>query len=391
MIPYGCQSINEQDIAAVTDVLKSELLTQGPVVPLFEAAVTKLISDTDQVYAVAVNSATSALHIACLALGVKAGDYVWTSANSFAASSNCALYCGAKVDFVDIDPLSLNMCVLDLSDKLQAAALKGQLPKVIIPVDFAGRSADMNAINSLAKQYGFKIIEDASHAIGGQYQSKKIGGHGLADITVFSFHPVKIITTAEGGMAVTKDPTLAEKLRLLRSHGITRDSKLFSTSDSGPWVYQQIDLGFNYRMTELHAALGISQLARIDQFLARRREIASAYDQKFSELVLSGKLKLPLLDVNNDVSALHLYTIEITSPKHNRKQVYESMQSAGIGVNVHYIPIYWHPYYLKMGFKIGQCPNAEKYYSQALSIPINAELTNQQQIYVCALLEKILA
>lgn len=372
MIPYGRQFINDDDIQAVIQTLNSDFLTQGPAVPAFEAV---LASYCGAKYAVAVNSATSALHIACMALDVGPGDLVWTCAISFAASANCARYCGADVDFVDIDPNTLNICPSALAEKLRAAEAKGRLPKIVIPIDFCGRSAPMLAIRQLADQFGFKIIEDASHAIGGSYLNQKVGGHGLADITVFSFHPVKIITSAEGGMAVTADARLAQRMANLRTHGITRDAAQLENSDEGAWYYEQQELGYNYRMTDLHAALGASQLKRIDSFIDARKEVRCFYQIALKTLADRGDIRLPSDDEAGCQSALHLYPIEVLpASSRTRREVFDSLRMGGIGVNVHYLPIYLHPYYRQLGFEPGYCENAETYYSRAISLPMYANL-----------------
>jgi UDP-4-amino-4,6-dideoxy-N-acetyl-beta-L-altrosamine transaminase len=374
MISYGRQDINDDDIQAVVNVLQSDFLTQGGTVPAFE----KSIADyCDVKYAIAMNSATSVLHIACLALGVCKGDIVWTSPITFVASANCALYCGADVDFVDIDPRTYNMSVDCLSEKLQLAEKAGKLPKVVIPVHLCGQSCDMEKIHALSLKYGFKVIEDASHAVGGKYQNKSIGNCVFSDITVFSFHPVKIITTGEGGMAVTNNEVLAKHIRLLRSHGISNNPLDMQTRSANEiWNYQQIALGFNYRMTDIQAALGLSQLRRLDDFVVRRHVIASIYDEKLNDLPLQLSEYLP--DV---YSAHHLYVIRIKQNKKNITQrgLYDLMQASGIGVNLHYIPIYRQPYYESMGFREGYCPEAEQYYKETLSIPIFSSLTNEQQ------------
>ena len=390
-IPYGRQSINDDDIAAVTAVLQSDFLTQGPVTPRFEAAVVDYLGSTAPLHAIAVNSATSALHIACMALGVGPGDRVWTCANSFAASSNCALYCGAGEDFIDIDPLTLNMDVRLLASRLDSAERSGTLPKVVIPVDFAGRSALLKDIRALADRYGFAIIEDASHAVGGSYAGAKVGAHGLADITVFSFHPVKIITTAEGGMALTHRADVAERLNMLRTHGITRDTRLMHDRQQGPWFYEQHLLGYNYRMTEVHAALGLSQLARIDGFVQARHVINDRYARLLAPFAEQGLLTLPAPDAPDTRSALHLYPVQL-GPKARpaRAQVFASLRGAGIGVNVHYLPIYWHPYYQQLGFRRGLCPAAEAYYEAALSLPMHAALDTAQQQHVVDALDRAL-
>jgi UDP-4-amino-4,6-dideoxy-N-acetyl-beta-L-altrosamine transaminase len=381
VIPYGRQDINQADIDAVVAVLKSDFLTQGPVVPAFEKAVADYCGAQ---YAVAVNSATSALHIACLALGVGKGDRVWTTPITFVASANCALYCGATVDFVDIDPRTYNLSVECLAEKLVKAEKTGELPKVVIPVHLCGQSCDMVGIHALSQQYGFKIIEDASHAIGGKYKDAPIGNGRYSDITVFSFHPVKIITTAEGGMAVTNDATLAKHLRLLRSHGISS-----AVEDMQPrpvreiWNYQQIDLGFNYRMTELQAALGLSQMTRLDAFVEKRHNIALRYDNELANL----PIKRPWQHTDS-YSAYHLYVIRLKLEEINKtqRQVYDTLHAAGILVNVHYIPVYRQPYYEQMGFSAGHCPQAEQYYSEAISIPLYPGLTALQQDRVVAVI-----
>jgi len=376
MIPYGRQTISEADVEAIASVLRSDFLTQGPKVPVFERAVADYCKIE---HGVAVNSATSALHVACLALDVAPGDLVWTSPITFVASANCALYCGAEVDFVDIDPLTWNMSVERLEEKLVRAHSEGRLPKVVIPVHLCGRPCDMKAIHALSMRYGFKIIEDASHAIGGRYLGEPIGNCRYSDITVFSFHPVKIITTAEGGMATTRDDALAKRMRLLRSHGVTRDQNEMTGESDGPWYYEQVDLGFNYRMTELQAALGISQLAQLDAFVSRRHEISSRYTAMLSEL----PIQCPAED-ENGYSGMHLYVVRLdtASIKYTHRQVFEGMRDAGIGVNLHYIPVYLQPYYKDKGFKVGLCKEAEKYYAEAISLPIYPSLTELQQDFI---------
>jgi UDP-4-amino-4,6-dideoxy-N-acetyl-beta-L-altrosamine transaminase len=385
MIPYGRQDISEADIQAVVDVLRSDYLTQGPAVPAFEKAVADYCGAQ---HAVAVNSATSALHIACLALGVGPGDWVWTSPNTFVASANCALYCGAQVDFVDIDPHTYNMSIECLAEKLVQAEKLDCLPKVVIPIHLCGQACDMIGIHSLSQRYGFKIIEDASHAIGGKYRSEPIGNCSYSDITIFSFHPVKIITTAEGGMAMTNDAQLAKRMQLLRSHGITRDVNEMTHAPDGPWYYQQIDLGFNYRMTDLQAALGLSQMQRLDEFVTKRHSAAKRYSQLLTDLPVS----TPLQYVDS-YSGLHLYIIrlKLEEIRMTHRQVFEALRAAGIGVNLHYIPVYRQPYYAGLGFKAGYCPEAEKYYSEAISLPMYPGLTEAQQDKVIAVLHQATA
>ena len=375
-IPYGRQNINKEDIQAVVDVLQSDFITQGPVVPAFE---TSIASYCGVQHAVAVNSATSALHIACLALGVSKGDVVWTTPITFVASANCALYCGAQINFVDIDPRTYNMSVERLAEKLAYAQKNGELPKVVIPVHLCGQSCDMEAIHALGQRYGFKIIEDASHAIGGRYKGEPIGTCRYSDITVFSFHPVKIITTGEGGMVLTNKAQLAKRMQLLRSHGITRDIAEMTHAPDGPWYYQQVDLGYNYRMTDLHAALGLSQMQRLDEFVAKRHILAQRYDRLLVDLPV-----IPPCRDEDSYSALHLYVIRMKLAKMGKtyRKVFEALRAAGIGVNMHYIPVYSQPYYAKFGFKKGHCQEAEQYYAEAISLPMYPELTEIQQNYI---------
>jgi len=384
MIPYGKQDINQNDIDAVISVLTSDFITQGPKVPLFEQNVA---SYCHAKYGVAVNSATSALHIACVALGLAEGDYLWTSPNSFVASANCALYCGAQVDFVDIDAKTYNLCADKLEEKLQLAKQNNTLPKIVIPVHFAGQSCDMQRIYALSQKYGFKIIEDASHAIGGRYLEHPVGSCQYSDITVFSFHPVKIITTAEGGLATTNQPDLAEKMYLLRNHGITRDPKLMNRPPEGDWYYQQIDLGFNYRMTELQAALGISQMQRLDEFVIKRHILQWHYDDLLKDLPII----LPYQSTDS-YSALHLYPIQLKLEdiKLNRRQVFTALRAAGIGVNVHYIPIYRQPYYQQQNFSKEYYSIADNYYSRTISLPLFYGLSFEQQEQVVSALNLVL-
>ncbi|KAA6233327.1 UDP-4-amino-4,6-dideoxy-N-acetyl-beta-L-altrosamine transaminase [Chlorobium phaeovibrioides] len=385
MIPYGRQDINQADIDAVVEVLRSDFLTQGPAVPAFEKAVATYCGVQ---HAVAVNSATSALHIACLALGVGKGDIVWTTPITFVASANCALYCGATVDFVDIDPPTYNLSVERLAEKLGEAEKYGKLPKVVIPVHLCGQSCDMAGISALGQQYGFKIIEDASHAIGGRYNDEPIGNCRHSDITVFSFHPVKIITTGEGGMALTNNVELAKRMRLLRSHGITSDeADMHPRPPEELWNYQQIALGFNYRMTDIHAALGLSQMQRLDEFVAKRHAIAKRYNRMLSSLPILTPWQHAV-----SYSSYHLYVIRLQLNKINKtqRQIYEAIYAEGILVNLHYIPIYRQPYYEKTGFSAGYCPQAEQYYSEAISIPMYPGLTEAKQDHVLNVLRKVI-
>ncbi len=382
MIPYGRQDISQNDIDAVIDVLKSDFLTQGPMVPRFEKVVAEHVGAS---HALAVNSATSALHIACLALGIGKGDWLWTTPITFVASANCGLYCGAKVDFVDIDSRSYNICPESLERKLNQAELDGKLPKVVVVVHLCGQPCDMFAIRALSKRFRFSIIEDASHAIGGKYRDEFIGAGRYSDITVFSFHPVKIITTAEGGMALTNSDLLAEKMSLYRSHGITRDPALMIGEPDGSWYYQQIELGYNYRMTELQAALGISQMDRLDHFVSCRHQIADRYNELLKVLPIT----LPWQH-SDSYSGLHLYVIRLKLNAINKthKEVFEELRALGIGVNLHYIPVHTQPYYQKMGFKVGDFPNAESYYTEAISLPMYPLLTLEQQRDVVLALAK---
>jgi len=386
MIPYARQDITQADIDAVVDVLRSDFLTQGPLVPVFEKTVAKYYGTK---HAVAVNSATSALHISCLALGVGIGDFVWTTPITFVASANCALYCGAGIDFVDIDPQTYNMSVACLAEKLAQAEKTGKLPKVVIPVHLCGQPCDMAGIYSLGQRYGFKIIEDASHAIGGKYKNEPIGNCQYSDITVFSFHPVKIITTGEGGMALSNDEELVKRLRLFRSHGITSDATNIHPKFSDElWNYQQISLGFNYRMTDIQAALGLSQIQRIDEFVAKRRKLAMNYDEMLADLSILTPWQHP-----DSCSSYHLYPIRLRLSKINltHRQVFEAMHAAGINVNLHYIPVYRQPYYEKMGFMKGYCPEAEQYFSEAISIPMFPSLMAAQQTHIIESLKSALS
>jgi len=373
MIPYGRQDITQDDIDSVIEVLKSDFLTQGPKVPLFEQAVAKKVGSE---YAVAANSATSALHIACLALDLGPGDRLWTSPITFVASANCGLYCGATVDFVDIDPQTYNLCPKALEEKLIQAKNHNRLPKIVVPVHLCGQSCDMRRIHELSKQYNFKIIEDASHAIGGEYFGSPIGGCKYSDITVFSFHPVKIITTAEGGIATTNQSNLASKMDLYRSHGVTRDPSLMKYESDGSWYYEQIELGYNYRMTELHAALGISQMTRLDEYVACRHSLAYRYNDMLADLPVVVPWQHP-----DSYSSLHLYVIRLRLDHINssHRKVFEELRALGIGVNLHYMPVYNHPYYQKLGLESEKFPEAERYYAEAISLPLFPLLTEIQQ------------
>lgn len=384
MIPYGRHDITEDDIAAVVAALRSDFITQGPTVPEFEA---DLSARTGAGYAVAANSATSALHLACRAVGLGPGGLLWTSPITYVASANAGRLCGAEVDFVDIDPDTLNMSVASLAARLEDARAHGRLPDVVMPVHFGGRSCDMRAIGELAAEFGFRVIEDASHAIGGRHRSRPIGGCEFSDIAVFSFHPVKIVTTAEGGAATTNDPGFAGRMRLLRSHGVTRDPASMSAVPDGPWVYEQIDLGCNYRMTEMQAALGRSQLRRLDAYVARRNELAERYDRLLSGLPVTTVAR----PASPDLSACHLYVIRLDAAAvSRRRQVFESMREAGVGVNVHYIPVHTQPYYRALGFGPGDFPEAERYYAGALTLPLHPGLTDADQDRVVASLERAL-
>lgn len=382
MIRYGQQDITQADIDAVAEVMKSINLTQGPAIPRFEQAV---LAHCGARHATAVNSATSALHIACLALGLGPGDWLWTTPNTFVASANCALYCGARVDFVDIDPRTYNLCPKALERKLLLAEKEGRLPKIVVPVHLCGQPCDMRTIHALSQRFGFKIIEDASHAIGGRYLGEPIGNCRYSDITVFSFHPVKIITTAEGGMAVTNNDELATRLGLLRSHGITRDPALMIKPMDGPWYYEQVALGFNYRMTDIQAALGVSQMTRLTNYVERRHVIAQRYDRLLAELPVTLPWQHP-----DGYSAFHLYVIRLQLNKINKThlQVFEALRAREIIVNLHYIPVHTQPYYQQMGFNEGEFPEAERYYSEAISIPMYPTLTNEQQYEVVAAIKE---
>ena len=384
MIPYGRQEIIQADVDAVTEVLNSDFLTQGPKVPSFEAKVSKKVGAK---YALAVNSATSALHVACLALNIGPGDWLWTTPISFVASANCALYCGAQVDFVDIDSQTYNMSPNALKTKLARAQLENKLPKVVVVVHLCGQPCDLEEIYALSRDYGFAVIEDASHAIGAKYRGDYIGNCRYSDVTVFSFHPVKIITTGEGGMALTNNAQLAKKMDLYRSHGVTRDETRMTHKSHGPWYYQQVDLGYNYRMTDLQAALGISQFERLDSNVSRRHDLARRYDRLLKGLPVTIPYSHP-----DSYSAFHLYVIRLQANEKAvcHRRVFESLREQGIGVNLHYIPIHTQPYYQKMGFKYGDYPEGERYYSEAISLPMYHALTDEEQDEVIRALGKAL-
>ena len=381
MIPYGRQDITQADINSVIKVLQSDFLTQGPQVPKFEKVASQYCNVK---YALATNSATSALHLACLSLGLNNNDWLWTTSITFVASANCGLYCGAKVDFVDINPTTYNLCPEALKKKLVEAKKLGKLPKIVIPVHLCGQSCDMKSIYELSKEYGFKIIEDASHAIGGKYLNEPIGNCKYSDITVFSFHPVKIITTGEGGMALTNNNKLFKRMSLLRSHGLTRDPSQMTKQADGDWYYQQIELGYNYRMTDIQAALGVSQLKRLDDYVSRRHELYTRYN----ELLKGFPLVIPY-QYSDGYSAFHLYIIRLKN-RDKHKQVFEYLRKNGIGVNLHYIPVYHQPYYEAMGFKKGYCLEAENYYNEAISLPMYATLSEAEQDKVAAVLHEAL-
>lgn len=382
MIFYGKQSVDQNDIDAVVEVLKSDFLTQGPAIEKFEKYVAEYCGAK---YAVAVCNATSALHIACLAAGLGKGDVLWTSPITFTASANCGRYCGADVDFVDIDPVSYNMSVVELEKKLKASEIK---PKVVVPVHLAGQSCEMDKIYELSKKYGFTVLEDASHAIGADYQDTKVGCCKFSDMTVFSFHPVKIITTGEGGMVLTNNKDLYDKLILYRSHGITRDEKLMTKKADGPWYYQQVDLGFNYRITDMQAALGYSQMQKVDKFVERRRELAARYDELLKDVP---NVKLPYQN-KDTASSWHLYVLRVDFDKlgKTKEQVFAEMREKDVCLNLHYIPVHTQPYYQNLGFKVGDFPNSEKYYEEAFTLPLYYSLTNEQQDYVVKALKEVL-
>lgn len=384
MIPYGRQQISDADVDAVVQTLRSDFLTQGPAVPAFEKGIADFVGAP---FAVAVNSATSALHIAYLALDLGPGDLLWTSPNTFVATANAALLCGAHVDFVDIDPISLNLSTEALAEKLKQAERAGRLPKVVVPVHFAGEPCDMAAIAALARQYGFKVVEDASHAIGSRYGTAHVGACDQADLCVFSFHPVKIITTCEGGLVTTRDATLAARLRRLRSHGITREADEMEGVPDGPWSYQQIELGLNYRLTDVQAALGTSQLRRVESFIAARHALADVYDKEFDGMNVRHSVRGP-----GRFSALHLYVIRWPDRSRlDRRAAFERLRTAGIGVNVHYSPVHRQPYYRRLGFSPELCPNSLDYYRQAITLPLHPGLEPSQQRHIVSTIGHLIA
>jgi len=384
MIPYGRQSLDQADIDAVVEVLESDWLTQGPTIERFEAA---MAERCEAGFGVAVCNATAALHIACLAAGLGEGDWLWTSPNTFLASANCGRYCGADVNFVDIDPLTWNLDVNALEHKLENAEREGKLPKVLVAVAFSGQSCDMRAIAELSRRYGFVVIEDASHAVGASYAGRPVGCGEYADMTVFSFHPVKIVTTGEGGLVLTNSPERAEHLRRLRSHGMTRDPVQMGAPSHGPWYYQQVELGFNYRITDMQAALGLSQLNKLDGFLTRRRQLVARYQALLADLPLTLPTPQPEAE-----SAWHLYVVRLQTERlqHSHRQIFEGLRAAGIGVNVHYIPVHLQPYYRDLGFAAGDFPQAEAYYAQAISLPLFPAMTDEQQDFVVDQLRRLL-
>jgi len=382
MIPYGRQDISDFDIEAVVNVLKSNYLTQGPKVPSFEASVAEA---TGVKFAVAANSATSSLHTACLALGLGEGDYLWTTPITFVASANCGLYCGAKIDFVDIDPNTYNMSVNALEKKLILADAAGKLPKIVVPVHLCGQSPDLRRMKKLSSKYGFSLIEDASHSIGASYAGSPVGNCQFSDVTIFSFHPVKIITTAEGGIATTNDSKLAEKMKLLTSHGVTRDKNLMKNKSHGGWYYEQIELGLNYRMTEIQAALGVSQLTRLKSFVSRRTTLAARYNEILSDLPMQLPYQAP-----ETSSSWHLYVIRIKGRDDDKAKIFQELRDKGIGVNLHYMPVYKQPYFSGMGFDYNYLPESEAYYREAISLPLFPGLSFEDQDYIAKVLRKIL-
>lgn len=385
MIYYGKQSINEDDVAAVDAVLRSDFLTQGPAIERFER---KVADYCGAKYAVAVTNATSALHIACMAAGLGVGDSLWTSPITFTASANCGRYCGADVEFVDIDAKTYNMDARVLEEKLSKAKQEGRLPKVVVPVHLAGQSCDMKYIHRLAREYGFTVLEDASHATGADYLGKKVGSCEFSDMTVFSFHPVKIITTGEGGMVLTNNEELYKKLCLYRSHGITRDADLMTHASDGPWYYQQVDLGFNYRMTDIQAALGASQMDRLDEFVARRRALAARYNELLKDL----PLKTPfVMEGTNPSWHIYVVRVDFARVKKTKAEIFREMRERGITLNLHYIPVHTQPYYEALGHRPEECPLALDYYREAMTLPLYYALTDEEQDKIVAALREVLA
>lgn len=384
IIPYAKQSISDEDIDAVVNVLKSDFITQGPVVSQFEEAIAAYCSAR---YAIAVSNGTAALHLACLALNVGPGDIVWTSPNTFLASANCALYCGAKIDFVDIDSQTYNISIESLKSKLKSAEMNNCLPKVLIPVHFSGQSCEMQAIKSLSLQYGFSIIEDAAHALGGEYQGQKVGSCLYSDMTIFSFHPAKMITCGEGGIVLTNNSSLADKIERLRIHGVTRNPDLMTEASHGIWYYQQLELGFNYRMTDMQAALGLSQLKRLDEFVDKRRKLVEKYNQQLQSLAVITPWQHP-----DTHSSRHLYVVRLKSNqlKKCRKTIVEELRQAGIGVHVHYIPVHTQPFYQNLGFNEGDFPESESYYQEAITLPLFVDLSEEQLDFIVQKMRKVL-
>ena len=384
MIYYGKQSISENDIEAIESVLRSDFLTQGPMIERFEKKVAEYCGAK---YAVAVTNATSALHIACIAAGLGKGDYLWTSPITFVASANCGRYCGANVDFVDIDAKTCNMSIIALEEKLQQAKKDGKLPKIVVPVHLAGQSCDMKRIYELSKEYGFTVLEDASHALGADYIGNKVGSCQFSDMAVFSFHPVKIITTGEGGMVLTNNHELYKKLKLLRSHGITRNENEMTHKSDGSWYYQQIDLGFNYRMTDIQAALGLSQMDRLDEFVKHRRYLATRYDELLKDLPLT----TPYVS-SDTVSSWHIYIVRVdfNRVKKTKQKIFDAMKKKGVALNLHYIPVHTQPYYVRLGTKANDCPEAMRYYAEAFTLPLYVELSDDEQCEVVKALKECL-
>ena len=384
MIYYGKQSISENDIEAIESVLRSDFLTQGPMIERFEKKVAEYCGAK---YAVAVTNATSALHIACIAAGLGKGDYLWTSPITFVASANCGRYCGANVDFVDIDAKTCNMSIIALEEKLQQAKKDGKLPKIVVPVHLAGQSCDMKRIYELSKEYGFTVLEDASHALGADYIGNKVGSCQFSDMAVFSFHPVKIITTGEGGMVLTNNHELYKKLKLLRSHGITRNENEMTHKSDGSWYYQQIDLGLNYRMTDIQAALGLSQMDRLDEFVKHRRYLATRYDELLKDLPLT----TPYVS-SDTVSSWHIYIVRVdfNRVKKTKQKIFDAMKKKGVALNLHYIPVHTQPYYVRLGTKANDCPEAMRYYAEAFTLPLYVELSDDEQCEVVKALKECL-